>query len=66
VPPFNEHIGGGDPEGVPEAQYGAVVSDGDDDLRGWGGETFGEVAYDLELVHRWRDRNQVRGSKIRG
>jgi hypothetical protein len=55
VLPFNEHIGGGDPEGVPEAQYGAVVSDGDDDLRRWGGETFGEAAYDLELVHRSRD-----------
>src|SRR5215208_460942 len=28
VTPLDEHIGGGDPEGIPEAQHGAVIAYG--------------------------------------
>jgi hypothetical protein len=65
VPSFDEHVGGGDPEGVPEAQNGAVVADGDDDLRGRGGEKVREAAYDVELVQPGLSPNQRRGSKRR-
>src|SRR5215203_1267917 len=50
VTPLDEHIGGDDPEGIPEAQHGAVIPYGNYYLRGRVGEAAREAAYYLKLV----------------
>ena len=63
--PLDEHVGGGDPKKLAaEANDGAVVPDGHDDLRGRRGEAPREAAYDVELVQPFSDRPKgTRGLK---
>lgn len=64
---LDEHVGGSDPVPVSsEADDGAVVADGHNDLRGRHGEAPREAAYEVELVQSFSDRtNQARGLRKR-